>query len=142
MNKNRTGTCVLVCLVAMQVGSMPQLVDSEQMLRCATLALLAYSVFASILLWFAARNARALNRRPRLWTLANLATFVLLAITSWTAWRTNCRPVEITTAAFALATALVHLHWCNVRKARFASRSTLPARKQFGSEMSPRYRDL
>ncbi|ODU25370.1 MAG: hypothetical protein ABS95_00165 [Verrucomicrobia bacterium SCN 57-15] len=142
MNKNRTGTCVLAYLVAMQVGSRRQFVDSERMLRFATFALLGYIAFAVILLWLAARNARALSCRPRFWTLTNLATFVLLAIATWTAWRTYCLRAEVTAAAVALVAGLVNLHRCNVRKARLHSKSNLPARKSFASEISPRRCDL
>ncbi len=142
MNKNRTGTCVLVYLVAMQVGSTPQLVDSEQMLRCATLALLAYIAFAIILLWFAARSARALNCRPRLCTLANLATCVLLAIATWTAWQTHCLRVEVAIAAAALVAALAYLHWCNIRKRKTSSKTQFTDVKVVRPEMSPRCRDL
>lgn len=116
MNKNRTATCVLAYLVVLQVGSMPEFVDSISTLRFATLALLGYITFALVLLWFAARSARPLGFRPRFWTLANLATFVLLAIATWSAWQTNCRRVEITIGAATLVVALVHLHRRNVRK--------------------------
>ena len=115
MNKNRIGTCVLAYLVVMQACNIPEFVDSGWMLRFASLALLGYIAFVSMLLWFAARNARALSFRPRFWTLSNLTTFVLLGIATWTAWRTNCRRVEITMAAAALVASLVHLHWRNAR---------------------------
>ena len=124
MKKNRTGTCVLAYLVAMQVCSMPEVVDSPPMLRLATFALLAYIAFAVMLVWFAARNARASISRPRFWTLANLATFVLLSIAIWTAWRTNCRRLEMAIAAATLIAALAQLHWCN-RKNQLRSKTHL-----------------
>jgi hypothetical protein len=116
MNKSRSGTHLLGGLVALQVCSLPEFVHSDQMLRFATYALLGYVAFAVALLLFAARSARPLGFRPRFWTLANLATLILLGIATWTAWRTNYCQLEVTAAATALAGALVHLFRCNARK--------------------------
>ncbi len=115
MNKSRNGSYVLGGLVALQVCSLPALVDSDRMLRFATHALLGYVAFAVVLLLFAGRSARPVGFRPRFWTLANLATLILLGIATWAAWDSNCRPLEVTAAAAALAGALVHLFRCNVR---------------------------
>ncbi|MBE0541924.1 MAG: hypothetical protein IH623_11100 [Verrucomicrobia bacterium] len=116
MNKSRNGSYVLGGLVALQVCSLPALVDSDRMLRFATHALLGYVAFAVVLLLFAARSARPLGFRPRFWTLANLATLILLGIAMWAAWDSNYRPLEVTTAAAALVGALIHLFRCNARK--------------------------
>lgn len=114
MNKSRNGSYVLGGLVALQVCSMPEFVNSERMLRFATHALLGYVVFAVVLLLFAARSARPLWLRPRFWTRTNLATLILLGFATWAAWQSNYRPLEVTAAAAALAGALVHLFRCNV----------------------------
>lgn len=116
MNKSRNGSYVLGGLVALQVCSMPELVNSDRMLRFATHALLGYIVFAVVLLWFAARNTRRLGCRPRFWTLANFATLILLGIATWAAWQANYRGFEVTAAAVALIGALVHLYRRNARK--------------------------
>jgi len=116
MNKSRSGTHILGGLVALQVCSLPELVDSARMLRFATHALLGYIVFAVVLLWFAARNTRCLGFRPRFWTLANFATLILLGIATWTAWQANYRGFEVTAAVVAFVGALVHLYHRNARK--------------------------
>jgi len=116
MNKSRSGTHLLGGLVALQVCSLPELVDSARMLRFATHALLGYIAFGVVLLWFAARNTRRLGFRLRFWTLANFATLILLGIATWAAWQANYRAFEVTAAAVALAGALVHLYRRNARK--------------------------
>ena len=115
MNKSRNGTCVLGGLVAIQVCSMPELVNSERVLHFATVALLGYVTFAIVLLGFAARNARPLGFRPRFWTFANSAALIFLGIATWVAWRTSYCKYEVATAAAALVAALIHLYR---RKAR------------------------
>lgn len=116
MNKSRNGSYVLGGLVALQVCSLPELVDSDRMLRFATHALLGYVAFTVVLLLFSARCARPHGFRSRFWTRANLATLILLGIATWAAWQSNYRPLEVTTAAAALAGALVHLFRRNARK--------------------------
>ena len=63
MNKSRNGSYVLGGLVALQVCSLPALVDSDRMLRFATHALLGYVAFAVVLLLFAGRSARPVGFR-------------------------------------------------------------------------------
>ena len=126
MNKSWNGSYVLGGLVALQVCSMPEFVNSERMLRFATHTLLGYVAFAVALLLFAARSARPLGFRPRFWTRANLATLILLGIATWAAWESNYRPLEVTAAATALTGALVHLFRCNVRKPNCVQRSHPP----------------
>lgn len=126
MNKSRNGSYVLGGLVALQVCSLPELVNSDRMLRIATHALLGYVAFGLVLLLFAARSARPHGFRPRFWTLANLATLILLGIATWAAWQASYRPLEVTTAAAALAGALVHLFRCNVRTQHCVQQSHPP----------------
>jgi len=118
LKKSRNGTYILGGLVALQVCSMPGLVHSDQMLRFATHGLLGYIAFALVLLWFAARNTRPLGFRPRFWTLANFATFILLGVATWAAWQANYRKFEVAVASALLFGALVRLYRRNARKTK------------------------
>ena len=127
MSKNRSGTYLLGVLVALQVFSMPGLVDSAPMLSLATRVLHGYIGFTVILLWFAARHARPLRFRPRFWTSGNVATLLLLGIATWAAWRVNCGRFEISAAAVLLVTALAHLYRSNTGKPDCVQKSHPPA---------------
>ena len=116
MNKSRTGSHILAGLVLLQVGSIPQALDSPPMLALATHALLCYIAFAILLFWYAARNPQPLWFRPCFWTHANLLTLVLLAASTGAAWQAGYRQFCITVAAVALVGSLAHLYRRNTRR--------------------------
>ena len=116
MNKSRTGFHILAGLVLLQVGSIPQVLDSPPMLTLATNGLLCYVAFAVFLFWYAARNPQPLWFRPRFWTHVNLLTFVLLAASTAAAWQAGYRQFCITVAAVTLVASLAHLYRRNTRR--------------------------
>jgi hypothetical protein len=123
-HKVYAGSQALAALVFLQAASIPQLVNSAEMLRFATHALFGCQVFLSLLISFplfcrsqqAPRQQGILEMsKPRLLTLTNGLTLLLLIVSVWAAWRACYRFWLMLAGAGLLVTLTLMLYRRNLR---------------------------
>jgi hypothetical protein len=124
-HKTYAGSQVLAALVFLQVASIPQFVNGPEMLHFATHALFVYEVvliFLIFVLTFCGRQqpivlpARPWEiSKPRLLTLTNGLTTLLLTVSVWAAWKAGYRFGLMVAGTGLLLTLTLLLHRRNLR---------------------------
>jgi len=123
--KTYAGSQALAALVFLQTASIPQFINSPETLRFATYGLFVFEIFLSLLMFIPVFCTRQVDhalpgrRRevnsPRLLTMTNLLTALLLAVSAWAAWRAEYWFTLMLAGAVLLLTPTVLLHWRNLR---------------------------
>lgn len=128
MQKSYLGTQILVYAAAVQIVSIPQLVNSPEAHHAAAEILLTYELFLCLLLAIQIRGiprrkpldvpaAIGLSVQPRLWTPTNAAAILTLGGSAVAAWKSRFLPIPTTAGAIAvlLCTFLLYRrnreHW-------------------------------
>lgn len=124
-HKTYAGSQVLAALVFLQVASIPQFVNGPEMLHFATHALFAYQVLLSLLISLLSYCGRRQPlgpprglcemRKPRLFTLTNGLTTLLLTVSVWAALRAGYRFGLMVAGSGLLLTLTLLLHRRNLR---------------------------
>jgi hypothetical protein len=112
MQKNYTGTQILVFMAAVQILSIPQLLNSPEAHHAATVMLLTYELVLCLLLASQVRTIRQKpfdipaavfpGVQPRFWTPTNTAALLILTGSAVAAWKSPFLSIPVTVGALAV----------------------------------------